>query len=75
MLSRIKSRVYQDKLEFTFLLDEPEGDSFEVADPYLVPGTPTLYVIDKAGKIVFARAGKVSTADLTAVVEAELAKQ
>jgi peroxiredoxin len=74
MLIRIKSRAYQERLEFTFLLDEPEGDTFEVADPYLVPGTPTLYIIDKAGKIVFARAGKVSPGELKTVIEAELEK-
>lgn len=75
MLSRIKSRVYQDKLELTFLLDEPDGDSYEIADPYLVPGTPALYVIDKSGKIIFARAGKVSFGDLSAVIRSELARE
>lgn len=74
MLSRIRSRVYHDRLDFTFLLDQPEGDSYEIADPYLVPGTPALYIIDKSGKIVFSRAGKVSLEDLSAVVESELAK-
>jgi peroxiredoxin len=74
MLSRIKSRVYQDRLEFTFLLDEPVGDSFEISDPYLVPGTPALYVIGKSGKIAMARTGKVSLADLRSVIESELAK-
>ena len=75
MLSRIKSRILQDGLDFTFLLDEPEGDSYEIADPYLVPGTPAMYVIDKSGKIVFARAGKVAGDELTAVIESELAKE
>ncbi len=75
MLSRIKSRVYQDRLEFTFLLDEPVGDSYEISDPYLVPGTPALYVIDKSGKIALARTGKVSLGDLRAVIESELAGQ
>ena len=57
------------------LLDEPEGDSYEIADPYLIPGTPAMYVIDKSGKIIFARVGKVTGDELTAVIESELAKQ
>lgn len=75
MLSRIRSRIYQERLEFTFLLDEPVGDSYEIADPYMVPGTPALYIIDKSGKIAFARAGRVTTAELAAVIESELAKE
>jgi peroxiredoxin len=74
MLTRIKSRVYHDRLGFNFLLDEPEGDSYIISDPYLVPGTPSLYVIDKEGKIAFSRAGNVSIEDLSAVIEAEIAK-
>jgi peroxiredoxin len=74
MLTRIKSRVHHDRLEFKFLLDEPDGDSYAIADPYLVPGTPALYVIDKEGKIAFSRAGNVSVEDLSAVIEAEIAK-
>ncbi len=75
MLTRIRSRVYQERLNFTFLLDEPVGDSYKISDPYLVPGTPALYVIDKSGKIALARTGKVSPGDLRSVVESELAKQ
>jgi peroxiredoxin len=74
MLTRIKSHVFHDRLEYTFLLDEPEGDSYAIADPYLVPGTPSLYIIDKEGKIAFARAGSISAEDLSAVIEGEIAK-
>ena len=75
MLSRIRTRIYQDRLEFTFLLDEPEGDKYEISDPYLVPGTPALYIIDKSGRIVFARAGRVTGDELAAVIDSELAKK
>lgn len=74
MLTRIRSRVYQERLEFTFLLDEPKGDSYEIADPYMVPGTPALYIIDKSGTIVFAKAGYITAGEIGAVLEAQIAK-
>ncbi|MBI5115465.1 TlpA family protein disulfide reductase [Candidatus Poribacteria bacterium] len=75
MLTRIKSVIEQDKLEFTFLLDEPSGVTYEIADPYKVPGTPALYVIGKSGRIVFAKAGEVTPQEISTVIESELAKK
>jgi peroxiredoxin len=43
----------QEKLPFPVLLDPSE----KAAEAYLVSGIPALYVIDKDGKVSFARVG------------------
>jgi peroxiredoxin len=72
LADRIKSYVDDSGYDLTFLLDEYSNGVSEVADPYKVPGTPSLYVIGKSGEIVFVRSGHVTTDELSAVIEAQL---
>lgn len=74
MRDRVRSHVNQDGLDFTFLMDKHAYGTYEVADPYKVPGTPALYVIGKSGKIVFARSGHVTPGELSDIIESELEK-
>jgi protein-disulfide isomerase len=61
-------------LDLTVLLDEPDGDLLKIADPYGVQGTPTIYIINKQGRIAFAKVGTFSFQSLTALVKEELSK-
>ncbi|MBI5117520.1 TlpA family protein disulfide reductase [Candidatus Poribacteria bacterium] len=74
MSNAIRAFVEQENIQLTVLLDEPEGDSLRIADPYGVQGTPTIYVIDKGGRIVFSKAGTVTYEELSSVVKKELRK-
>jgi len=43
---------------FVTLMDELNGMSLKVSDPYGVVATPIVYIVDKAGKISFVGVGK-----------------
>jgi peroxiredoxin len=58
----------KENMDFLVLIDELKGDVFEIADPYGVAGTPTTYILDKAGDISLAEVGKVTYEDLESVV-------
>jgi peroxiredoxin len=63
----------QEGYTFRILIDELDSrESFKAADPFGVAGTPTLYLIDRTGKIVLARAGHVREEDLEKAVQAVL---
>jgi peroxiredoxin len=49
-----------------------EDESFVVADPYGVAGTPTLYLVDRTGKIVMAEVGRASKEALEEAVKKAL---
>lgn len=67
--------VKQEGYTFRVLIDElDEKEMFKVADPYGVAGTPTIYIMDKAGKVVFARAGRVKEEDLDKALQSVLTK-
>lgn len=67
--------VKQEGYTFRVLIDELDAkEMFIVSDPYGVAGTPTLYLVDKAGKIAFARAGALQEGELEKVVQAVLKK-
>lgn len=67
--------VKQEGYTFRILIDElDEKEMFKVADPYGVAGTPTIYIMDKAGKVVFARAGRVKEEDLDKALQSVLTK-
>jgi len=67
--------VKQEGYTFRILIDElDEKEMFKVADPYGVAGTPTIYIMDKAGKVVFAKAGRVKEEDLDKALQSVLAK-
>ncbi len=57
MKKAIDKFVVNEKIEFRIVFDELEGDTFKVADPYGVAGTPALFVIDKKGVISFTALG------------------
>jgi thiol-disulfide isomerase/thioredoxin len=74
MLEGVKNYVAEEGFEITFLMDEYDGESLKVADPYGVQGTPTTYLIDKDGIVAFSKAGDVERDELKALVLAELEK-
>ena len=76
-LDGIKGFIRQYKYSFRVLLDEldEKGETFAVADPYQVAGTPVLYLVDAAGKVAGSHLGRVSEADLKAMITAMLAAQ
>jgi peroxiredoxin len=75
MADAIAGFAKKNKYTFTILLDQetPDG-ALVVADNYRIPGTPTIYVVDKAGKIAFARVGQVSEGELEKAVQAAMGK-
>jgi peroxiredoxin len=58
-------RVFVDKLA--------KDESFVVADPYGVAGTPTLYMVDREGKIALAEVGRMSKESLEKAIKKTLA--
>ncbi len=67
--------VKQEGYTFRVLIDELDAqEMFKVADPYGVGGTPTTYLLDKAGKVVIAKAGIVKEEELDKAVRALLKK-
>jgi peroxiredoxin len=65
--------VKQEGYTFKVLIDELDsGDAFKAADPFGVAGTPAIFLIDRAGKIVFARAGRMREEDLEKAIQAVL---
>ncbi len=70
MKKAIDKFVVTEKIGFRILFDELAGDSFRVADPYGVAGTPALFLIDKQGVIAFSIVGAVTAEQL----KAEIAK-
>lgn len=61
--------VKQEGYTFRVLIDELDAqEMFKVADPYGVGGTPTMYLVDKAGKVVLAKAGLLKEEELDKVV-------
>jgi peroxiredoxin len=75
MSIQLKSRIYQDRLEYTFIADSFKSGSLETADAYMVSGKPAVYVIDRSGKIAFASAGDISAGDIGVAVASELNKK
>jgi peroxiredoxin len=65
--------VKQEGYTFKVLIDELDSrEAFKAADPFGVAGTPTLYLIDRTGKIALARAGRLKEEDLEKAVQAIL---
>jgi peroxiredoxin len=74
MSGAIRGFIADEGIKLTILLDEPEGEFLKIADPYGVQGTPTIYIIDRKGKIAFGKAGTLSLENLSSLVKSELAK-
>lgn len=75
MKNAIAGFVKQEKFTFTVLIDElDEKEFFKVADPYGVPGTPTLYIVNREGKISFGHAGRLTKKELVEQIKKALGK-
>jgi peroxiredoxin len=73
--SSIVGFIKQENYTFRVLIDELDSkDMFKVADPYGVGGTPTVFLIDKAGKIVLAKAGQVKEEELEKAIQTLMKK-
>ena len=66
----IKGFLRQYKYTVRVILDEldAKGEQFAIADPFQVAGTPVIYLVDAAGKIVASHLGRISEADLRAMI-------
>lgn len=73
--SSIVGFVKQDKYTFRVLVDElDDKEMFKVADPYGVGGTPTVYLLDKGGKVVLSKVGRFKEEDLDKAIQSVLKK-
>ena len=67
--------IKQEGYTFRVLIDELDPkEMFKVADPYGVAGTPTLYLLDREGKVAFARAGRLTEEEVEKAIQAVLKK-
>ena len=67
--------VKQEGYTFRVLIDElDEKEMFKVADPYGVGGTPTIYLVDPAGKVALAKIGRFKEEDLEKAIQSVLKK-
>jgi len=69
MKKAIEKFVASEKVDFRIVFDELTGDSFKVADPYGVAGTPAIFLIDRKGVISFSAVGAVTPERLKAEIE------
>jgi thiol-disulfide isomerase/thioredoxin len=61
--------VRQEGYTFRILIDELDAkETFKVADPYGVAGTPTIILVDRGGKVAFSRVGRLKEEELERVV-------
>jgi thiol-disulfide isomerase/thioredoxin len=69
-LDGIKGFIKQYKYNMHVVLDEldAKGEQFAIADPYQVAGTPVLYLVDAGGKVAGSHLGRISEADLRAMI-------
>ena len=73
-LDGIKGFVKQYGYTFTVLLDELDGDTFRISDPYQVAGTPVLYLVDGKGQVFSGHLGRITAKDLRVLVAKMLVK-
>jgi thiol-disulfide isomerase/thioredoxin len=73
-LASIQGFLKQYKYSFRVLLDALEGDTFKIADPYQVAGTPVLYLIDGHGQVFAGHLGRITAKDLRALIDGMLEK-
>ena len=65
--------VRQEGYTFRVLVDElDEKEQFKVADPYGVAGTPTLFIVDRAGKVALAKVGRIKEEELEKTIQSVL---
>lgn len=67
--------VKQEGYTFRVLIDElDEKELFKVADPYGVAGTPTIYLVDRGGKVALAKVGRFKEEELDKAIQSILKK-
>ncbi|MBI5904166.1 MAG: TlpA family protein disulfide reductase [Deltaproteobacteria bacterium] len=67
--------VKQEGYTFKVLVDElDEREMFKVADPFGVAGTPTVFLVEKGGKIALAKVGRFKEEDLEKAIQSVLKK-
>jgi len=67
--------IRQEGYTFKVLIDElDDKEMFKIADPYGVAGTPTLFLVEKGGKVVLSKVGRVKEEDLEKAVQSTLKK-
>jgi thiol-disulfide isomerase/thioredoxin len=73
----IKGFLRQYKYSVKVVLDEldAKGEQFAIADPYQVAGTPVIYLVDRSGNIAASHLGRISEADLRAMITRMLAQK
>jgi peroxiredoxin len=69
MRKAIEKFVQTEKVEFRIVFDELSGDSFKVADPYGVAGTPAVFLVNKKGAVAFVGLGAVTGQQLKEEIE------
>lgn len=74
MKKAVDKFVVNEKIAFRIVFDELVGDSFVVADPYGVAGTPAMFLIDKSGNISFSAVGAVTGDKLKKEIEKVVSK-
>jgi thiol-disulfide isomerase/thioredoxin len=73
--STVAGVAKQEGYSFRVLLDEvTDRQVFRVADGYRVTEMPTLYIVDRSGKIAFAGTGRVAEGTLDKAIRSALAK-
>ena len=73
--SSIEGFVKQENYTVRTLIDELDAkEMFKVADPYGVGGTPTIFVIDRTGKVAMGKSGRIKEEDLEKAIQAVLKK-
>ena len=73
--STVAGVAKQEGYSFRILLDEVTGRQvFRVADGYQVTEMPTLYIVDRFGRIAFAGTGRAAEGTLDKAVQNALAK-
>jgi len=67
--------VKQEGYTFRVLIDElDEKEMFKVADPFGVGGTPTIFLVEKGGKVSLTKVGRVKEEELEKAVQSVLKK-
>ncbi len=74
MKKAIDKFVLNEKILFRIVFDELVGDSFLVADPYGVAGTPALFIIDKKGVISYSVVGAVTPEQLREEIQKAISR-
>jgi peroxiredoxin len=73
--SSIEGFIKQENYTVRTLIDELDAkEMFKVADPYGVGGTPTIYIVDRQGKVALAKSGRIKEEDLEKAIQSVLKK-